>query len=185
MRVSRSKTAVAVALVSAFAMAATASANAASTTCKNNGTIKVSPGFEAKAKVQNITIRGTLSECKGEGSTVTGGGYMVHAKTAEAVSCAALSSTGAAMRATSIDIGWTPGEEESEGSFAMPLTEMPVALSGEVESGLFAGDTISGAVTQKYTGGPECSGSPGKGKGKGKKPKKVKDGTFSGTLAIS
>ena len=73
-----------------------ASATAATTTCAhNNGTIKLSPGLSASPQVQTITINGTLSECSGEGSTVTGAKYLAHLKTAEKVTCSALTGAGA------------------------------------------------------------------------------------------
>lgn len=170
---------VAAVLASAAAMAVSASASAATTTCTNAGTIKLSPGLEGTAKVQNITIKGTLSECKGEGSTATGGTYVAHLKTTEPVSCSAL--TGSAPAEGTIVVKWTPkGEGNSKGTFTMPLTELPTTLGGKIESGPFAEGAISGTVTQKYTGGASCGVANGK-----KKAKKVNKGTLSGTLTIS
>src|SRR5271166_4963739 len=67
------------------------SASAATTTCAGNkGTIKLSPGLSQSPQVQNVTVNGTLSECSGEGSTVTGAKDLAHLKTAEPVTCSAL-----------------------------------------------------------------------------------------------
>ena len=78
------------ALVGAFCLAATASASAATATCTGaNGKIKLSPGLSETAAVQNIQVKGELTGCTGEGSQETYK-YQIHAKTAEAVTCAAL-----------------------------------------------------------------------------------------------
>jgi hypothetical protein len=152
---------------------APASASAATTCSGNSGTIKLSPGLQESAQVQNITIKGTLSGCTG--GTVTGGSYQAHLKTTSAVSCAALSSAGEAATG-SIIIKWSPkGQGNSNGTFSMPLTAMAgVSVGGTLESGPFATSTLSGTVSQSFAGA--CGG--GKGKSKGKK---VKDGTFTGS----
>jgi hypothetical protein len=171
------------ALMSAFAMAATPSAASAdSTTCSNSGTIKLSPGLEATPHVQNISIKGTLTGCAGAESAVTEGAYVAHLKTTEAVSCTALTGAGAAEEATNIVIKWSPkGGGNSMGTFSMPLTEVPgVSLGGTLASGPFNADSISGTVSQTYTGGAKCGVAQGK-----KKAKKVNKGTLSGSLTIS
>lgn len=153
-----------------------ASASAAETTCSSNtGTIKLSPGLEATPKVQNITVKGTLSGCTG--STVTGGTYVAHLKTVNPASCADLTGPGAPTTGT-IVIKWSPkGQGNSHGTFSMPLTEMPgAALSGMVESGPFAEGAIAGTVSETYTGGAQCGVANGK-----KKAKKVNKGTLTGT----
>ncbi len=148
-----------------------ASASAATTTCAgSSGTIKLSPGLSESPQVQNITINGTLSECSGEGSTVTGAKYVAHLKTAEPVTCSALTGAGAAEEGGTIVLKWSPkGQGNSMGSFTMPLTEVPgVSLGGTLESGPFSGASIAGTVSQTFTGGVTC----GVGHGK-KKAKKV------------
>jgi hypothetical protein len=156
------------------------SANAATTTCAGNtGTIKLSPGLSQSPQVQNITVKGRLSECAGEGSTVTGATYVAHLKTTEPVTCSALTGPGALdAEGGTIVIKWSPkGEGNSLGSFSMPLTEVPgVSLGGTLASGPFSGDSIAGAVSQAYTGGATCGVANGK-----KKAKKVNKGAFTGT----
>jgi hypothetical protein len=182
MRISSMKLAVVAALVAAFAMAATTSASADTTSCSTEGSVKLSPGLSEKPHVQNITVKGTLSGCTGEGSSVIEGKYVAHLKTAEAVSCAALKGAGAPDGQTSIVLKWVPHSEgNSNGTFSMPLTEAaPVSLAGTIGKGPFDEDAIAGTVTQTYTDGATC----GVGNGH-KKAKKVNKGTVSGTLSIS
>lgn len=181
MRTSTWRLTLLIAVIAGLALSASASASAASISCKTTGTIKLSPGLESTAKVQNISIKGTLSECSGEGSTFTGGSYVAQMKTKEAVACSALTGAGAPVEATKVEIKWSPkGGGNSGGALTMPLTELPVGLGGSISSGPFEGGTISGSVTQVYTGGGSCGVSAGK-----KKAKKVSKGTLSGTLAIS
>jgi hypothetical protein len=155
-------------------VATPASAYAEGTTCSgNSGSIKLSPGLQESAQVQNITIKGKLTGCTG--STVTSATYLAHLKTTGPVSCAALASTGEAATG-SIVIKWSPtGQGNSSGTFSMPLTAVAgVSLGGTLESGPFATSTISGTVSQTFAGA--CGG----GKGK-KKAKKVKDGALTGS----
>jgi hypothetical protein len=178
-------------LVSAIGLmcAFTASASADSITCKVTGTIKLSPGLTETPQVQNIQIvkkKGALlSECTGSETSVTGGNINIHMRTTEAVSCSALTGPGAAVTPENAIFKWQPkGTENSLGLISIPLTEMPVAISGSVNAepstAPFAGDTVSGEVTQKY--GATCGSSGGHGKGGGKKDNK---GSFSGTITIS
>ncbi|HYM54027.1 MAG TPA: hypothetical protein VES97_01590 [Solirubrobacteraceae bacterium] len=156
-----------------------ASASADTTTCTgNSGTIKLSPGLSGTAHVQNISIKGTLSGCSGEESAVTGGKYVAHLKTAEGVTCSALTGAGAAEVETNIVIKWSPtGGGNSMGTFSMPLTEVPgVSLGGTLASGPFSGDSIAGTVSQTFTGGATCGVAEGK-----KKAKKGNKGAFTGS----
>jgi hypothetical protein len=161
--------------------ATTASASAATAGCETSGTIKLSPGLSSVAQVQTVTIKGTLKNCSGEESSVTSGKYEAHYKTAEAVTCATLTSAGAAAADSNIVLKWTPkGQGNSMGTFSMPLTEAPgTSLGGSIESGPFAGAAIGGSVSESYTGGSSCGASVGK-----KKAKKVNKGTFTGTLSV-
>ncbi len=169
------------ALVSALAFAGTASASAASTSCTSSGTVKLSPGLTATPKVQNITVKGKLSECAGEESSVTGGTFTAHLKTTEAVGCSVLTGEGVTEEESKIVIKWSPkGQKNSIGTFSMPLTELPVALGGVIASGPFVEGAISGSATQAYAGSAECGVAKGK-----KKAKAVNKGSFNGTLAVS
>lgn len=156
-----------------------ASASAAGITCAaNSGTVKLSPGLTESAHVQNITIKGVLSECTSEESTLTEAKYVAHLKTTEAVTCSVLAGAGAEEEETKIVIKWRPkGQGNSQGTFSMPLTEATeVSLGGTLASGPFSEDTIAGTVSQAFTGGPTCGVTEGK-----KKAKKVKKGTFTGS----
>jgi hypothetical protein len=166
--------ALAVPLVFTGLITAPADASVGTTCSGNSGTIKLSPGLQESAQVQNITIKGTLSGCTG--GAVTGGTYVAHLKTTSPVSCAALSSSGEAATG-SIVIKFSPkGHGNSNGTFSMPLTALAgVSLGGTLESGPFATSSVLGTVSQSFAGA--CGGG-GKGKSKGKK---VKDGTFTGS----
>lgn len=159
----------------------TASASAATTCTGNSGTIKLSPGLSEMPHVQNISIKGVLSGCSGEGSTVTGAAYVAQLKTTTAVKCSVLTGPGAAEEHTNIVIKWSPqGEGNSMGTFSMPLTEVAgVSLGGTLTSGPFSGESIAGTVSQTFTGGATC-GVPTAGKHP-KKAKKVNKGAFTGS----
>jgi hypothetical protein len=172
-------------LLGAFA----SSASADSLSCKIEGTIKLSPGLTETPQVQNIAITkhkgALLSNCSATETKVTGGNINIHMKTEKAVTCAVLKGTGEAVVETNAIFKWQPkgeGFENSTGTFTMPLTEAPVNLGGTVAAGTFpfSEDTISGTVTQTYSGGDTCGVSVGH-----KKAKKVKKGTFTGLITIS
>jgi hypothetical protein len=181
MRTRLTRLSVVAALMAPLAMmgvsAAPASAASGTVCSGNSGSIKLSPGLEEAAQVQNITIKGTLSGCTG--STVTSGKYVAHLKTTNPVSCATLSSAGGAATG-SIVIKWSPkGQGNSQGTLTMPLTDSTgVSMGGTLEKGPLAGLGIYGPVSQSYSG--QCGGTTGGGK-KPKKAKKVKDGTLTGS----
>jgi hypothetical protein len=165
------------ALIAPFAVISVSAAPAAAaegTVCaSNSGSIKLSPGLEEVARVQNITIKGTLSGCTG--SSFTSAKYVAQLKTTGAVTCAAL--TGPGEPATgSIEIKWSPkGNGNSQGTLTMPLTgSSSVSMGGSIEKGSLAHLGIFGPVSQSYSG--TCGG-----KANGKKVKKVKAGTLSGS----
>jgi hypothetical protein len=182
MRITFRRLSVLTAVISALGLMAAfaASASADSIKCNTSGSIKLSPGLTETPTVQNIQVKGTLSACTGEETTVKGGKYNAHLKTTEAVTCSALSGAGAAETPESgIILKWTPhGGGNSLGSFSMPLTELLSTLSGTITSGPFMEDKISGNVLQSYG---KC-GSSGKGKGMGKGLKK---GTYNGSITVS
>lgn len=162
--------------------AAPAAAEEEGTTCSGNtAEVMLSPGLTETAKVQNISLKGTLSGCVGGG--VTGGKYVAHMKTESAVTCAALKGAGEPVTETSIVIKWSPkGHGNSHGTFSMPLTETgSVSLGGTLAGGgPFEGKSFSGTVSQTFTGGATCGVSHGK-----KKAKAVKKGSLTGSLTIS
>ena len=159
-------------LLSATALlgASGASASLEGTSCsENGGSIKLSPGLTETPKVQNISIKGSLSGCT---NSVFAGRYVAHLKSTNALTCAALTSSGEVATGT-IVLKWSPKRHgNSNGFFSMKLTETPAAvLGGGIEKGPFEGGTISGSMTQKYSG--KCGSM------------KVNKGTFSGTFVIS
>jgi hypothetical protein len=182
MRLNFSRISALTALISALGLmtAFAASASADSITCNTSGSIKLSPGLSETPTVQNVQLKGTLSSCSGTETTVTGGKYNAHLKTAEAITCSALSGSGAAETPESgIIFKWSPkGGGNSLGTFSMPLTELLSTLSGKITSGPFIEDTISGNALQSYVG--KC------GEGSGMhKAKKVKKGTYKGSITVS
>src|SRR5258708_39521561 len=82
------------AVMGAFALVGTASASADSTSCNTAGSIKLSPGLTTTPTVQNVTVKGSLSECVSVESEATEGKLLGHFKTAEASSGATLASRG-------------------------------------------------------------------------------------------
>ena len=184
MRISTLKLSVVGSLMAAIAMTGAASASADTTTCSASGTIKLSPGLSATPTVQNVQIKGSLSGCASTESTMTGGKFQAHFKTAEPISCATLTSAGvgAAAEENKLIVKGAPkGSGNLMGTVSLPILEGSCALSGTITSeGPFFEDVVSGSLTQAYTGGPTCGVAEGK-----KKAKKVSKGTVSGTLSIS
>jgi hypothetical protein len=167
----------AAALIAPIAMtgALAAPAYAAGATCAgNSGSVTFSPGLTSeKAKVQNIVIHGSLSECTG--STVTGATYAAKLKSAKAATCATLAIAGETASG-SIVVKWSPkGQGNSHGSVTLTETGGTAAsITGTVTSGLFAGLGISGsaeAFTPMFTGsGAPCT-----------KKNPLKKATFTGS----
>jgi hypothetical protein len=182
MRISR--LVVVAAVVGAFALAATASASAATATCSGaTGKIKLSPGLSETATVQNISVKGELTGCTGEGVKETYK-FQIHAKTAEAVTCAALTS-GALSGEESTILVKAPGEGNSGGAVSFQLIEGAGSFSAAaLTGGPFT--SASGSLTESYTNGAGC-GKPiiteKGGKVHEKAAKKVNKGTVTGGSA--
>ena len=160
----------------------TASASAASTSCSAGGLIKLSPGLTNEPQVQNVMIKGTLAGCESNESKASEGKFVAHFKTAEAIGCEALTNggVGAAPEGDTIIVKLNRKKHmgNSQGTFGVNVTEgSDELLSGLLESGPFAGDTIGGSITETYTGAHHC--------GERKNAKPVKKGTFVGTLTAS
>ncbi len=135
----------------------------------NTGTIKLSPGLTNTASVQTMKIKGTLSGCTGQPFTTVA--YSATLKTAAAVSCSVLKGAGETASGAS-SYKWTPKTKPSTatGTLRMLLSETPgVALSGTVAAGPHSPLTLSGKVSQTFTGGATCG------------TKAVKKGAFTGT----
>jgi hypothetical protein len=177
MRIALVRLIVAAALVAAFAVVGTASASADTTSCTvTEAKVKLSPGLSETAAVQNVQVKGMLTGCSGEENEFTGGKFQIHEKTAEPVTCSVLGTgVGAAAEENKIILKWTPkGSGNSQGSVNLVVGGSG-ALSGLVTEGPFVEDTISGSLSQTYTGAEEC----------GLTKKKVKKGLASGTISIA
>lgn len=178
------------ALVGACCLAATASASAATATCTGaTGKIKLSPGLTETPAVQNIQIKGELTGCSGEGAKESYK-FQIHAKTAEAVTCSALSgatSGPGTEEFTPTILIKAPGEGNSSGEVSVQVIEGSGSFSsGPLAGGPFEGGTASGSLTQEYTGGATC-GQPiiteKGGKVHEKAAKKVNKGVVTGGSA--
>ena len=169
-------------LILAVAMTGAASASADTLSCTAAGSIKLSPGLTSTPTVQNVQIKGSLSECSGTETEVKEAKFQAHFKTAEPVSCATLTGpgVGAAAEENKLIIKFKH-VGNSMGTVSVPITEVPgAAVTGLISEGPFVEDAISGTVSQTYTGGAKCGVAEGK-----KKAKKVSKGTLAGTLSIS
>jgi hypothetical protein len=140
-----------------FAAVSAGAAEETGTTCSSDsGVATLSPGIEEVAKVQNITIKGTLSGCTG--STGASATYVAHLKTTAGVTCASLDAGGATSEGTVI-LKWGHGHGNSQGTLV--VTGSPSSgftLSGTVTSGPFEGlsmsSTLSGTSVFKGKGEP-------------------------------
>lgn len=151
-------------------LAAPASAVTPRTACSGgSATITLSPGLTDSPKVQTVTVKGSLSGCTNQ---VMSAKFTARLKTAEAVTCAVLSSAGAPATGA-ISMKWLPrASGESMGTVNIPLTETPKeSFGGTLPEGRFPGATLTGTLSEAFTDSQEC------GVGKGKmKPKPLKDG---------
>lgn len=126
------------------------------TSCASNtGVAKLSPGIEEVGKVQNISVKGTLSGCSG--STGESAKYVAHLKTSTAVTCASLAAEGAVAQGTVV-IKWGHGQGNSQGTLTVTGGPSAFTLSGTVTSGPFEGlaisSTLSGTSVFKGKGEP-------------------------------
>jgi hypothetical protein len=169
-----------------------ASASADSLSCEISGSISLFPGLSETPTVQTVKITNPgakLTNCTGSETSVSGGFLWVKGteRTKEAITCQALKRSGAALEPPAVGeiatFRWHPkipggGRFNSTGGFVnVPITEMSVSLSGamstEFPEAAFQGDSITGSVTEKYSG--TCGAS---------RHHKTK-GTFAGTITIS
>jgi hypothetical protein len=140
------------------AMPAGAAEEAGTTCSTNTGVAKIAPGIGESAQVQNISVKGKLSGCSG--STGASASYVVHLKTAHAVTCASLSTEGAVAGGTAI-LKWGAGHGNSLGTMTVSgSTTSGFSLSGTINEGPFAGKHMSSTLTGTplFTGkGAACS----------------------------
>jgi FG-GAP repeat len=140
----------------------------------NSGTVTLAPGLTNTTAVQRMKIKGTLTGCRGD--TFTGATYTATLTTEGPVSCSVLKEAGEPDSGPA-KYKSTPKTKMTKGTLSLRLTETPeVALSGALESGPYSPLTLSGTVTESYTGGSTCGEKLGK-----KAAKAVKKGTFSGS----
>lgn len=148
---------VAAGAVAGFAATAASAVEETGATCASSSAVATfSPGLEeANAKVQNITVKGTASECTGEAGTSTK--YVIHVKTAEGATCATLNEALLAATGSGV-LKWGHGHGNSQGSFSLSGSSSSLSLSGTLESGPYAGmslsDTFSGTPVFKGKGEP-------------------------------
>jgi hypothetical protein len=142
----------AVAAAGFSAAAASAVEEPSGATCSSNVAVAtLSPGIEATAKVQNVTVKGTVSGCTG--SAGSSAKYVAHLKTTVAVSCATFDAEGAAAEGT-VAIKWGHGHGNSQAALTATGGPETFALSGQVTQGPYAGLDIS----QSLSGTPMFSG---------------------------
>jgi hypothetical protein len=131
---------------SGLATGSAAAVEETGTTCPSNtGTGILSPGLEElNAKLQNISVKGTLSGCTG--SAGSSARYVAHLKTTTALTCATFNE-GATAQGTAV-LKWGHGSGSSKAN--IEVTGSPgsgFALTGEVTSGPYAGQSISSTVS--------------------------------------
>lgn len=137
------------------AMGVLAAPASAGTTCSGgSATITLSPGLTNSPKVQTVKVKGSLSGCTGQ---VTSAKFKANLKTAEPVTCAALSGAGVAATGA-ISMTWLPRfSGGSEGTLNIPLTEAPEAsFGGFLKEGRFPNQTLTGTLSEAFTGSKEC-----------------------------
>jgi hypothetical protein len=145
----------------------------------NQGRITLSPGLSETPSVQNITVKGEMSNCSGP-LGFEGGKYTDHLKTTEEVTCSVLGSISAepTTEAVSLALKWLPSEEgSSKGSMLLPLSEVAgTGFTGTLSGGPLTAPTniTASSVFESFTGAATCGQAVGK-----KQAKPVKSGTFS------
>jgi hypothetical protein len=139
--------------VTALAATSASAVEEMGATCaSSSATATLSPGVEeGAAKVQNITIKGTLGECTG--SSGSSAKLLVHVKTAAPVTCATLNGEGALAEGTGI-LKWGHGHGNSLGAFSFSGTVAASSLSGTLEAGPYAGMKATGS----FAGTPTFKG---------------------------
>jgi hypothetical protein len=143
----------------------------------DSGKAKYSPGLTNTVQAQTVTVKGTLSGCSGEGFTAAK--YAATLRTTGAVSCALLTSPAGELATGAVIIKWSPkiSGGSSSGTLRVPLTGTSgVSIGGTLEGGPFSPSSLTGAISQTFTGAATC------GIAVGKKPAKpVKKATFMGS----
>ncbi|HEY2217170.1 MAG TPA: hypothetical protein VGH21_06720 [Solirubrobacteraceae bacterium] len=147
---------VATAVVALAATSASAVEETGATCASSSAVATLSPGVEEGAgKVQNITIKGTVSGCTG--SAGSSAKLLVHVKTAVPVTCATLNGEGSLAEGTG-SFKWGHGQGNSQGSFSLTGTVASSSLSGALEAGPYAGmkalGTFAGTPVFKGKGEP-------------------------------
>jgi hypothetical protein len=149
----------AAALLAVIAAPSASAVEETGTTCAAGaGVATLSPGVEeANAKVQNITVKGSVSECSG--SAGASAKYVLHFKSAAPVTCATLNGEGLTADGSGI-FKWGHGHGNSAGAFSLAGTSSSLSLSGLIESGPYAGMSAAGtfAGTPVFKGkGEPCT----------------------------
>jgi hypothetical protein len=168
--------ALAVSAVSGLAAISAGAEEVTGTSCASNtGSAKFSPGIGEAAQVQNISVKGALTECTGSaGPKAT---YVVQLKTTTAITCASVRDELTTAQG-SIVVKWGHGHGNSLGNLTVSgSVESGFSLSGTVTQGPYAGGSISGTVSgvAQFTGkGEPCT-----------KKNRLKTMTISGTSPLT
>jgi hypothetical protein len=128
---------------------------AAGTVCaKQTGTATIQPGITQKATDVTISIRETLSGCKGGGVT---SGTEVASIASKAATCNGLARQGTKNGPFTGKITWS-NKKTSTVSLTTVSSGLNATVSGTVKSGLFAGQKITSAI--QYSSQTNCNTTP-------------------------
>jgi hypothetical protein len=174
-------------VVGAFCSAATTSAKAAEVWCYNgSGKIKLSPGLTNTPVVQEIQVKGELTECVGGSGFPASLKFQIHAVTTEPVTCVALT-RGALTDDTKSSIlikAKRQGMWSSAAFFELfeAAGSAAASYSYPLSGGILEGRQMFASFETKYERGPEC----GKGivgeNGRERPAKKVNKGVIEAAL---
>jgi hypothetical protein len=138
------------------AFTATPAGAASGTVCaKQTGTATINPGITPKATNVTISIRETLSGCKGGGVT---SGTEVATMLSKATTCNGLARIGTKAGPFTGRITWS-NKKTSTVSLSTVSNGLNAAVSGTVKSGLFAGQKITTSIQYSLSQGT-CNTTP-------------------------
>jgi len=135
--------------------AAPAGAAAGTVCAKQNGTATISPGITPRAANVTISVKETLSACKGDGVT---SGTEVASIASKAATCNGLVRQGAKTGPFTGKITWN-NKKTSTISLTTVSNGLNATVTGSVTAGLFAGQKITTAIQYSLSQGT-CNTSP-------------------------
>ena len=125
------------------ALAATPAGAASGTVCaKQTGKATIQPGITQRATNVTISVRETISGCKGGGVT---SGTEVASIASKAATCNGLARQGTKTGPFSAKITWN-NKKTSTVSLTTVSSGLNVTVSGTVKAGLFAGQKVNTAL---------------------------------------